>query len=335
MRIGFVLLLMLGFAGLQTETARADCSGLEALINGDGAVQGLDVREAMEACGDPSVLGLMYNRDAVEMASPVNDVAEIAGFWVNDYWIHVAVGIAVPVIETLEIARDGRLQRRALRFYDAAANRHFDDPSLEMALPDYSPLLVEGTITRNTEGAMSVVGLHLHDYIADVQLKEQSPQAHEMQVQMALVSMPDITQPFQVTQAENTLVIQDASGQIRTYKKFERLDVERMHTLILTAEISAARNWPCLRDKMFSGGEQQSALREISDIALKIADAQLALERLTADAYNAALKDPEHSGSPDRDAMKAATDRIREIYTGPEGQEFIKQLEASPPLGCS
>ena len=265
----------------------------------------------------------------------MTEVSEIAGYWVNDYWIHVAAGIAVPVIETLEIARDGRLVRRALRFYDANAGRYLDDPDLEMALPDYDPLLAEGTISRNAEGHMTVVGLQLHDYIADSQLKEQAPQDHEMQVQMALVSMPDLSQPFQVARTENMLVIRDASGQIRTYKKFDRLDAERLHTLILTAEISAARNWPCLRDKMFAGGEEQAALREISDIALKIAAAHRALEQLTADAHNAALKNPELSGSPDPDAMKASADRIKELYTGPEGQRFIEQLETSRTFGCS
>lgn len=335
MRIGFLLVLILSVFGLQAETARADCNALESLINGDGSAQGIDIREAIEACGDPSVLGLIYNREAAEKAAPVSEVSEIAGYWVNDYWLHVAAGIAVPVIETLEIASDGRLERRALRFYDSNAGRYLDDPDLEMVLPDYAPLVAEGTISRNAENRMSVVGLHLHDYIADAQLKEQSPKDHEMQVQMALVSMPDISQPFEVARTDNTLVIHDASGQPRTYKKFDRLDVERLHTLILTAEISAARNWPCLRDKMFAGGPEQTALREISDIALKIADAHRALEQLRADAHNAALRNPELSGAPDPDATKAAADRIRELYTGPEGQRFIKQLESAPRFGCS
>ena len=335
MRIGFLLILVLSLFTLQGETARADCSALEALINGDGSAQDLDIREAMEACGDPSVLGLIYNREAVEMASPVSEVTDIAGYWVNDYWIHVAAGIAVPVIETLEIAGDGRLERRALRFYDSNPGRYLDDADLEMVLPNYAPLVAEGTVSRNAEGRMTVVGLRLHDYIADARLKQQSPQDHEMQVQMALVSMPDISRPFQVARTDNTLVIHDASGQTRTYKKFDRVDVERLHALILTAEISAARNWTCLRDKMFAGGQEQTALREISDIALKIANAHRALQQLTADAHNAALKNPELSGSPEPDAMKAAADRIRDLYTGPEGQRFIKELESTPPFGCS
>ena len=57
MRIGFSLVVVLSLFGLQAETARADCSALEALINGGGSAQDINIREAMEACGDPSVLG--------------------------------------------------------------------------------------------------------------------------------------------------------------------------------------------------------------------------------------------------------------------------------------
>ena len=330
----FLLVLAWVLTVLHAEPVRADCSALEALISGDGSAQGLNVRDAMEACGDPSVLGLIYNRDAAETAAPVNDVIQIAGYWVNDYWIHVALGIAVPVIETLEIARDGRLERRALRFYDAALNRHIDDPSLEMALPDYSPLLAEGTATRDTDGRVRVIGLMQHDYIADALQRERSPQDHQAQVQTAVVSMPDFTQPFDVTKTENMLVIRDASGQVRTYRRFDRQDVERIHQLILAANISAARNWPCLRDRMFAGGAERAALRAAGDTALKIAAAQLALLRLTAEANNAALKQPELTGRPDPDAMKAAVDKIRTLYTSEEGQRFIEQVEASPPFGC-
>lgn len=325
---------------LAAPAARADCDDLKARFQGLNLTEFVDqfgsaeeLRAAAEECGDPSLFGLLYNGEAAEQARPVTTPAELEGFWVNDFWLHVAAGLAIPVIETLEIAADGALKRRVVRFSDPRAEQHLT-ADVEMVLPDLMPLLAEGRLEATDDGHFRVARLREHDPELEYG-REDDPEGYEERVAMVRAPMPDLKQPFSAARTEDALVIRAAAGAVRSYSRFEAADMPRLQALILVAEISAGDYWPCLSARLRAGGDAARDLRRLGDVAAAMEDLQTEILAITAKAHNAQLTDPDAVPTDAKAKLAPLYVKMGKLTESEDGRQLRAKATANPPFGCA
>lgn len=338
MRAPLLVLLALVFTALPGAAAQADCSALKALLfeNStplDANGNPISARDAMAACGDPSVFGLIYNRNAAETAPPVLTRDRLTGVWVNDYWMHVVAGLTVPVIETLDISEDHSVRRIVVRFSDPTDTLS-DDPDHQVIVPNYRPVLVEGKLNKVNDGAVTISELVEHD-VEIATGKDADPSGYKVRLAIMRSIMPDLSQSIAVARAGDVLVIRDTSGQIRTYRKFDRRDVMRAHALIMTALISGGSNWRCISEKLRGGDD---ALRAMGDMALRLQALDRAVAVISADQENAARKLADWNTMPGANAREVLLSILElkgSIMKGPEGTALLEQMQSATPFGCT
>ncbi len=337
-------ILGLFFLTLSTLPSFAACEFLSILDRTENyqAVQDQGSLEAyltknIAKCLDETVQALVRDSDTIARARPVKNAAQIAGFWVNDYWLPVEKGLTVPFVETLGISANNRIERRVLRWVDPLDVQHIAPRAAQkktkMVVPEYHPLAVSGNISIGSDG-QAVINEYTEFKVTYFESPLKRNPIYKIGESLHNTAFPDLSRSFIIAVDDDVLMISDQLGKVRTYRRYGRKDVERMHALILEAQISAGSNWKCLLKKVNFEKVEDSNLRKAGDYSLTALSIKQDMAKMEAKAYNAALLNPKVDPWPPQNTYRALHIKMLKARENPINQWITEQMSGSSPFGC-
>lgn len=233
-------------------------AGLPAMS--DPLLRMQELRAALKTCGDTREIDLIVNPEALSISQDATDASALEGVWVSDIWLPVAVGLSVPLIDVLTI-RDGKVHQELGRWM--SPNTVNDG----IQAPEYFLSLAKARLKKAATGRLEAVDFEPSKIVSpnnpySVAQGEQADRMMHAFTDLMVIHLGKLTR---IKVAGDRLLLVDSKQRVRSYARHKRSDIENGHAFLLEAEVSAARNWPCVM-RMLKGtsgdAEKQTLVRE-------------------------------------------------------------------------
>lgn len=235
--------------------------------------------KALKSCGQARYIDLIVDRKTLALPFQARQVAQLAGIWVSDMWLHVEEAITPAIAELLSIEGND-INQGLIRWHDADNQK---EPSY---LDAYAPAIATAKLDAGPSGLKVTAfspsdGNSIHNPYRPPANSDANRHI-QMMLSAVTVHLGKITK---IAVSDDRLMLVDSRGIVRTYRRHGMDNILASHKFFLAAEVSA-RSWPCVL-QVLSGhrADTETQKRTLLMVAqaLSIPPLQKSVAKITAD----------------------------------------------------